>query len=118
MARLPHFTKPTIFLWVLAVVDGVGAGVYAAQGVEMDGGALLLSQLASVWGLGWWLEDDARRHGVEWRHDLGMFLVVLLPYHVIKTRGVRALITVFWFVAMRVTAYVVSLLLFLLLRRN
>jgi len=76
--------------------------LYQLRGLETHWLFDALSRIAIVWLIWLWLREDSRRLGITWMLDLGMFLfiawVVLLPYHLFKTRGLKAFIPILAFI--------------------
>src|ERR687896_328477 len=92
-------TTPTLSaICLLVYVFGVQFAdtLYLANEMAPPPGFEILSPLGFLWLICWWLESDSRRVGTKWPMDLGMFLYVawifIVPYHLFKTRGLRAFI--------------------------
>lgn len=85
-----------------------GAGLYAAAGLDEPPLFFLLIRFGWLWVAGWWLTDDLRRRRERWLYCPGLFVALasplVLPYHLLKTRGPRALITLAVFIAVSVAA--------------
>ena len=60
----------------------------------------------------WWLREDSGDRNITWPLDLGMFVYagwfLLLPYHLVKTRGVKGFLGVLAFVAVAFAAWISS----------
>ncbi|HLM00851.1 MAG TPA: hypothetical protein VK400_07325 [Pyrinomonadaceae bacterium] len=72
------------------------------------------------WGiLCWWLREDSKKYGVSWVLDIGFFLYVawifIVPYHLFKTRGLKAFVTILLFIGIFAVAYLLSLIVYLLI---
>ncbi|MEQ1924273.1 MAG: hypothetical protein ABL952_17370, partial [Pyrinomonadaceae bacterium] len=67
----------------------------------------VVSPFGLIWLFWLWLREDSRNYGIAWVLDLGMFLFMawplILPYHLFKTRGLKAFIPIL--------AYVLTILL-------
>lgn len=72
----------------------------------------VLSPIAFIWLIWWWLRDDSRKYGISWMLDLGMFLLmawpIILPYHLFKTRGLSAFIPILTFILVVVSGTVTA----------
>lgn len=70
--------------------------MYAGLGIEHLPIYEVLGWVASYWIVSWWLTKDSKRTGTTWPLDLGYFLFagwfLILPYHLFRTRGVKALV--------------------------
>jgi len=82
---------------------GFVGGAYSAMGIPLSGASLFLS-FAILTSVGYWLEQDRRRRGMDWGWDTEFFLylawLVIIPYYLTKTRGLgRALLVIVAFIA-------------------
>jgi hypothetical protein len=88
------------------------SAIYAAWQSDMPTVSELLSPLAFAWLCWWWLRDDSRDRGITWPIDLGMFVYVgwflILPYHLLKTRGIKGLLGIAAFIAVAFAAWVAA----------
>ena len=102
----------TIILFAFFFFIQFMGGIYAAWQTSMPAVSELLSPLAFAWLCWWWLKEDSRERGISWPLDLGMFVYagwfVLLPYHLIKTRGVKGLIGIVAFLAVAFAAWIAA----------
>lgn len=107
-----------LFLFIVRSVDAA----YGARGLDSPPWFQLLYALGWLWVVGWWFEDDARKHGFGWFHDLGLFVggmgILFVPYHLFKTRGTKGLVTIFCYFGLEIAAYLFSLAVFFLLLRE
>src|SRR5215213_5153725 len=91
---------PASFLLLLLLIHGIGVGALTARGAE-SAALDYLYRLGMLWSLAWWLEADGRRRGVRQVYCLGILTMVggliLLPYHLFKTRGVAGLLLILAF---------------------
>jgi len=112
---MPSPYVPTLFLLLLLLIRGVGVGVLTAHGA---GPAALdyLYRLGLLWSLVWWLGADGRRRGVRPFYCLGMLTLVggliLLPYHLFKTRGAAGLLLILAYFGALIGSWVVSLVVY------
>lgn len=110
---------PTKVLFVFTFAWQFVSVFYAAW--ETQNAAFeLLSRLAFVVILGWWLKEDMRRTTVRWPPiDLGLFIYVagfvLIPYHLFATRGVRGFLGILSFIAVNIAGWLAATVLILLI---
>jgi len=113
MKLASEFSIPMRFLCVFLLLAQVGEACYAARGADVSAAFELLYQIGSLWVMGWWLVDDGKKRGIQWVHDLGMFLaaawIIIIPYYVFKTRGKRGFITILIFIGAFVGSYLIYL---------
>src|ERR1041384_4901395 len=98
---LSHLSAPTILLYLYLIITELANGIYSARGIEPPGIYYLLYPIGFLWVIGWWLMRDSRKRGVRWVFDMGFFLYIawpfIMPYYLIKTRGVKGLLTILIF---------------------
>lgn len=117
MSRFLSFiTSPAGSLYLFLLVTHSIDGLYLARGVDAPGVYHLLSFLALVWLMGWWLQQDSRKHEFKWVYDMGFFLYVawpiILPYYLFKTRGLKALLTILIFLAVYFGTYIIGVVIY------
>ena len=99
----------------------VANAFYLSRGVEPSLAFEYINNYGLLWLMVWWLKEDSKRYRIGWlpQLDLGLFLsmvwMLILPYYLFKTRGIKALITILSFVAIFVGTYLIAFVLFLLL---
>ncbi len=102
----------TVLLFVFFAVAQTARGIYLGSGIEPAPAYVMLDFLGVIWILGWWLGQDLRAQKVARPLDLGMFLMIawplVVPYYLIKTRGVRALALIAIFVAVYMTPVILG----------
>ena len=107
-----YLTPANVMVYTFMPVVQFAAGCGAALGLEPSAPFNLLHALGYVYVLGYWLLHDSRRHELSGICDLGLWLLLawplLLPYHLFKTRGVRALIPILLFCAVFCLAYLLG----------
>lgn len=117
--RLKQLTSPTGLLYLFVVLSQIVAGTYSASGVEPPASFTLISLFGFLWIIGWWLRVDSRRRGLSLVFDIGLFLYVawplILPYYFVKSRGIKGLLVILYFVAVYVGATIAGMVLYLLL---
>ena len=101
-------------LLALAILNSIFAGIAASQEVELSESTQMLwwfvfSILAAVW-----LKNDIVERGSETSRQyphfvLFLFWPLLLPWHLVATRGLEGLVLYLGFVALYAAPYVVEL---------
>jgi hypothetical protein len=93
---------PAAFLVLLLVTYEIGSGILKARDLESPALDFLL-RVGLLWSVVWWLKADSRRRGVRQVYCLGLLATVgwfiLLPYHLLRTRGAAGLLVILLFVA-------------------
>jgi hypothetical protein len=110
----------TLALAVFFLVVNVADGLYSARGVQPSAVFSVLAFLGAVGVMTYWIHADYRRLGIQEPLDLGWFVILVwplsFPYHLIKTRGFRGLITFAWLAAIFLLTYFVGVLVSMLAR--
>lgn len=111
--RKPNLSTPVISLCVFLLIAQIANATYFAFGAEPSGAFELLSMFGFFWLMGGWITDDNKQHGVKWVYDLGFFLylawIFIIPFYLFKTRGLKAFITVFYFIGIFLGTYLIGL---------
>ena len=85
-----------VLLGLLVFVYTLGGGLYAANGVEPLPTWDFLYQTAFLSAVVWGLKADARRSAVQSVYCSGLMVSIgwwiIIPYHLLKTRGARGLL--------------------------
>ena len=106
-----------VLLGVLIFVYHLGIGVYYARGLEPLPTFEFLYNAAFFCGVAWWLRAEAKGSPVARTYCegvvVGMGWIFVIPYHLLKTRGVKGLIPlfalIFTFVASKILVAIVYL---------
>jgi hypothetical protein len=123
MSLSDHFsiTLRTKVLFAFTFAIQFIATVYAAHEFETPPSFELLSHLALLWIIALWIKADSKRIGKTWPLDLGMYLaaawIVILPYHLFRTRGAKAFIGIFSFIGVSLAGWAIAVIVVLLLWR-
>ncbi|HEX9959830.1 MAG TPA: hypothetical protein VGB00_02790 [Pyrinomonadaceae bacterium] len=113
------FSAPVIALCVFVLFSQITTVVYFAYDSAMPD-AFEVWYALGFWGiLCWWFREDSKKFGVSWMLDIGFFLYVawifIIPYHLFKTRGVKAFVTILLFTGIFAAAYLLSLIVYFLI---
>lgn len=88
-----------VLLGALVFVYNVGAGIYYVNGLEPLPTFEFLYNAAFLCGVVWWLQAEARETAVQRVYCSGLLVgagwLIIIPYHLLKTRGTRGLIPLF-----------------------
>lgn len=116
---LSPLASPTALVYLLTTVAQAASGMYLAGDVEPSPAFALLYALSFLWVIGWWLLKDSRGRGVGWVFDMGLFLYIawpiVMPYYLLKTRGLRGLLAILVFAGVYVGAFMAGVALYALL---
>jgi len=116
---LPQLSSPAALLYLYLIAAQVVAGIYLARQIELPPAFSLLYPLGLLWAVGWWLRRDSRARGVGWVFDMGLFLYiawpVVMPYYLLKTRGVKGLLAILAFAGAYMGALLAGAVLYILL---
>ncbi len=85
-----------VMLAILIFVYNFGIGLYSAGGIEPSPTFEFLYSVAFLWAVVWWLRAEPRASAVKLVYCPGVLVgagwMIIIPYHLFKTRGLRALI--------------------------
>jgi hypothetical protein len=116
--KLPLSTSAK-FLFPFVFLSQFLATFYATFQFESSALLYALSRLAFFWLISWWLVEDSRRRGISWPIDTGMFLyvawIILIPYHLFRTRGVRAFIGILSLVGVMAAGWLAAAIMIVLI---
>jgi hypothetical protein len=116
---LSGLSSPTALLYLYLIAAQVVTGVYLAREAKLPPAFSMLYPLGLLWAVGWWLRRDSVGRGVGWVFDMGLFLYiawpVVMPYHLLKTRGAKGLLAILAFAGAYVGALFAGGLLYILL---
>ena len=103
-----------VLLGILVFIYHFEAGIYLALGEEPLPSFEFLYHYSFLCGVVWWLQGDGRRSGIIGVYCLGLIVgigwIVIIPYHLLKTRGAKGLIPLAALVGAIVAAHVFALI--------
>lgn len=116
---LSRTASPTALLYLFLIVTQIIWVIYASRGIELPPAFMMLHRIGFLWVIGYWLQQDSRKHGYRWVYDLGLFLYIawpfIIPYYLLKTRGLKGLIPILAFAGIYVGTYFIGVALYVLL---
>ena len=108
-----------VLLSILIFVHTFGRAIYLVGGLEPSPDLEFIYNAAFVCGVVWWLKGDARNSAVKHIYCLGVLVgagwPVIIPYHLIKTRGVRGLIPLAMLMGSFLFAYFAAIIVYVIL---
>jgi hypothetical protein len=106
-------------LVILILIYHFGIGIYSAWGLEPSLTFEFLYTTAFLCGVVWWLKADARTSTVKQVYCLGLLVgigwMIIIPYHLFKTRGVRGLIPLLALIVSLLAAHLFALFIYMTL---
>lgn len=107
-----------VLLGILVFVYHFGKGIYYARGLEPLPAFQFLYTAAFLCGVVWWLKAEARRYSDKPLYCLGLLVgigwIIIIPYHLFKTRGVRGLIPLLGLIGSFLTAHLLAVIVYTL----
>ena len=105
-----------VLLGVLVFVYHLGIGIYYARGLEPLPTFEFLYQGAFICGLVWWLRAESRKSALAGVYCEGLLFgaawVFIIPYHLVKSRGVKGLIALVALIATFVASQLLTALIY------
>lgn len=106
-----------VLLGVLVFVYHLGFGIYGALGLQPSPVFEFLYTGAFVCAVVWWLRAEANSSPVARIYCQGLLVgvgwIFIIPYHLLKTRGVKGLIPLFALIGTFVVSQVLATVLYL-----
>ena len=120
--NFPEFLKPSTparVFWIFLFLNQFAASLYQLANVPSSGAYQLLSTIVYGWLIWWWLNDDSKRYGIRWPHDLGIFLYLgwflIVPYYLVKTRDFNGIVLILIFFAAQIAAWLLATIVWVML---
>lgn len=105
-----------VLLGILVFVYHFGMGIYYTWGLEPSPTFEFLYFAAFLCGVVWWLKAEARRYPVKPLYCPGLLVgygwIIIIPYHLFKTRGVKGLIPLLALVGSILAAYLLAVVVY------
>jgi hypothetical protein len=110
-------TITLVLLGVLVFVYHLGFGIYRALGLEPSPAFEFLYSAAFVCAVVWWLRAEAKSSPVARLYCQGVLVgvgwIFIIPYHLLKTRGIKGLIPLLALVGTFVASQALAAVLYL-----
>lgn len=101
---------------ILVFVYNFAAGIYLAQGMEPLPTVEFLYSSAFLCGVVWWLNAEVGRSAAKSVYCRGLIVaagwLIIIPYHLLKTRGARGLIPLVALTGSFVVAHISALVVY------
>jgi hypothetical protein len=101
-----------VLLGVLIFVYHLGVGIYYFRDMEPLPALEFLYTVGFLCGVVWWLQAEARRSAVKQVYCPGLLVgigwLIIIPYHLLKTRGVRGFIPLLALLGSFLFAYILA----------
>lgn len=108
-----------VLLGVLVFVRNLGIGIYYACGLEPSPMFGFLYTGAFLCGVVWWLRAEAKSSPVVPIYCEGLLVafgwLFIIPYHLLKTRGVKGLIPLFALICTYVASQMLAVVVYIFL---
>lgn len=102
-SRLP-VSIPALFFAILVSTGNFAMGLHYGLAIQRSPAFDVVYSIAFWVILSWWFIFDSEIHGWKWLHSWGIFLYatgwLVVPYYLFRTRGVRALLIILFFVGL------------------
>ena len=99
-------------LGVLIFIYHLGLGILNARGQEPSPALEFLYEAGFICGVVWWLRAEAKNSPVARIYCAGLLVgsawPIIIPYHLIKTRGARGLLPLFALIATFIFAWITA----------
>ena len=108
-----------VLLILLVIIYHVGSAIYYAEGLEPLPTFEFLYQAAFLTGVVWWLRSLGKRSAVTPIYCQGMLVglgwLIIIPYHLLKTRGARGLFPLFALLGSFVVSQILASIIYVVL---
>jgi hypothetical protein len=106
-----------ILLGVLVFVYHIGIGIYNALRLEPSPTFEFLYNGAFLCGVVWWLRVEAKSSPVSRTYCAGLLVGIgwlfIIPYHLLRTRGIKGLVPLFALICTFIAARVLAAIMYL-----
>lgn len=106
-----------VLLGILVFVYHFGIGIYSALGLEPLPAFEFLYGTAFLCAVVWWVRAEARRYNLKPIYCLGLLVgvgwMILIPYYLFKTRGLRGFIPLLALIGSILVARLLALFIFM-----
>lgn len=117
--RAGSWFAPTVALTSVFVIGNVGEAIATAYSLPLRPAFLVLYFFGVPWALAWWIAADCRQRRLGTSIDHGWFVFlawpVVVPYHLIKTRGARGCLVMAGMLSLFVASWLLAVAVFFIL---
>jgi hypothetical protein len=117
MRLFPH--PMLILLGILTFVYHFGIGIYSAHGVEPLPAFEFLYTAAFLCCVVWWLRAEDRRCALKHVYCVGLLVgvgwIIIIPYHLFKTRGVRGMVPLSALLGLVLVGHILAVFVYMIL---
>ena len=107
-----------VLLGILVFFYNFVIGIYYAGGLEPPPDFEFLYTVAFLCCVVWWLRAEARRYAVKHVYCLGLLVgvgwIIIIPYHLFKTRGVKGLIPLSALIGSSLAAHILAVFVYMI----
>lgn len=112
-------TAPIFLLYLFLLISQVCNSIFYANGIEPSDRFQTIYNLGFLLIITVWLKKDYQKYKEPWHIDSGLFVFLfwylLIPFHLFKTRGIKGFLPILFFLAIYLSTYLFSLLIYQLL---
>jgi hypothetical protein len=109
-------TTPIFFLCLFLLISQICNAIFFANGIEPS------IRFQTIYNIGFyliiasWYKNDCQNYQEPWLIDSGLFVYLfwflILPFHLFKTRGIKAILTILIFIGIYLSTYLISLIVY------
>lgn len=105
-----------VLLSILVFIYHFGIGIYFALGLEQSLTLEFLFYYTFLCGVVWWLKAEVQKSAITNVYCPGLLFgygwIVMIPYHLLKTRGARGFIPILVLIGSFIAAYVCAVIIY------
>jgi hypothetical protein len=117
MKRAPSLPM-LLLLSLLVFIYHFSLGIYYVFSLEPSPTLEFLYTGAFLCGVVWWLQADTQRSSLKHVYCLGLIVgygwIVIIPYHLLKTRGLKGLIPLLALIGSLLAAYLCAVIVYMI----
>lgn len=107
-------TTPIFFLCLFLLISQICNSIFYANGIEPSVRFQTIFNFGFYLVIAVWLKNDYQKYKESWLMDSGLFVFLfwflILPLHLFKTRGIKAILTILIFLGIYLSTYLTSLI--------
>ncbi len=109
---------PAVLFYALVAFNSTVSGFYLFSYIAVPEAFSVLYKIGILWSVIWWLKEDSRKRGVRLVYCPGLLVyvgwIIILPYHLFKTRGAKGMLIILSYVAVAVVAHILGAMIYAL----